>query len=298
MAAWKARPYTHELTPMVAPLGDLEDTSKVSARQALALNQDGLAELARHYAVSQIIVAHARLKQSNGEDQVSVRLINAFRESGTAAASDVLGEVDLESVQPGAQSGGLSYGVASDEDFAAEVGDVLAQVYMTQPSGNFPLLAEQLIESSIAKYAAGWKAKTLIDHAAEQVLPASAFFESLGDWSRIRSALIAAPLVASVQISALSKGGAEMDIRVLGEPRRLQVALQNQGVVLWTEGDNRWFLAMPSVAAKYRGQRFLKPRRGLFGEDDTRAPDSYGPVPTSLPATTTQDVGAPAKIEN
>ena len=173
---------------------------------------------------------------------------------------------------------------------------MLAQVYLTQPSGNFPTLAEQLIESSIAKYAAGWKSKTLIDHAAEQVLPASAFFESLADWSRIRSALIAAPLVASVQISALSRGGAEMDIRVLGEPRRLQVALQNQGVVLWNEGGDRWFLAMPAVASKYRGQRFLRERRGLFGEDTTRPPDVYGPVPTSLPATDGQ--GAPAKIEN
>ncbi|MEQ8934664.1 MAG: DUF2066 domain-containing protein, partial [Amphiplicatus sp.] len=35
MAAWKSRPYNNELTPMSAPLGDLEDAARLSARQAL-----------------------------------------------------------------------------------------------------------------------------------------------------------------------------------------------------------------------------------------------------------------------
>ncbi len=274
LAAWKSRPYTHELTPMIAPLGDLEDTTLLTARQALALSPEGLAAIAAKYRVSQVIIAHAKLQQVDGKDRVRVRLLNGYRESGKAEGVD---ELDLgnnglgDGIVPAAvvhADTGYEFRPQPDEDFAATVGDVVADVTLSQPSGNFPMLAERLINSVIAKYASGWKAKTLIDHAAEAVLPATAFFDAIQDWGRIRSALIETPLVGGVQIGALSKRGAEMEIRLFGDPSRLQVTMENQGVVFWTETGERWFLATPSVASRYRGQRFLRERRrrGLFGD--------------------------------
>ena len=74
MRAWKARPFNNELTPMMAPLGDLEDAS-VSPRVALATDQGALQAMVERYPVAQIIIAHARLVQEGEEDILRVRLI-------------------------------------------------------------------------------------------------------------------------------------------------------------------------------------------------------------------------------
>lgn len=294
MAAWKIRPYTHELTPMSAPLGDLEDSSAISARQALVLAPEALAAIAARYNVSQVIVAHARLTQRDGANQLTVRLINGYRESGKADLSDVTGQ-DIDVDHASSPKETFSYAVG-DEDFAAKIGEVLAQTYLSEPTGNFPALAERSIETAIAKYASGWKARTLIDHSKESRLPVTAFFDRIEDWSKIRSALIATPLVGAVQVSSLSRKGAEMDIRVFGEASRMQVAMENQGIVFWTETGDRWFLATPAVAGKYRGRRFLRTEnRGLFGMGG--APDSQdGPHPASMPAPS-DNYGVPEKQE-
>ncbi len=279
MAAWRVRPFTHELTPMTAPLGDLEDSSAISARQALAADPAALAAIAARYNVSQVIVAHARLVQKDGANQLTVRLINGHRESGKADLSEAL--VDESEIDTDAGSSQTFSYAGGDEDFAAKVGEVLAQTFMTEPTGNFPGLAERSIEAAIAKYASGWKRRTLIDHSKEARIPVTAFFDRIEDWSKIRSALIATPLVGSVQVSALSRKGAEMDVRIFGEPSRMQVAMENQGIVFWTETGERWFLATPSVAGKYRGRRFLRAdRRGLFSAEDV-ADDDDGVRPAS-----------------
>ncbi len=280
MAAWKLRPLTHELTPMQAPLGDLEDSASITARQALDLNATALATIAARYNVSQIIVAHARLVRKDADNQLSVRLLNAYRETGKAAPDDILGH-DAEVEEDGTQSQTFSY-AAEDQDFATKVGEVLAQTTLTEPEGNFPGLAERAIEAAITRYSSGWKAKTLIDHSKEAVLPVSAFFDRLEDWSKIRGALIATPLVGSVQVSALSRRGAEMNMRIFGDPAKVQVAMENQGVVFWSETGERWFLATPAVASKYRGRRFLRGGgRGLFGAEGEVVTDADGPVPAS-----------------
>ncbi len=284
MAAWKGRSYTHELTPMTAPLGDLEDSRSISARQALDLNASALSVIAARYNVSQVVIAHARLVKRGSDNQLTVRLLNAYRESGkaaaTAAASDVLGE-EAGTENGEAQNETFTYAI-EDDDFATKVGEVLAQTTLTEATGNFPGLAERAIESTIARYASGWKAKTLIDHSKEALLPVSVFYDRLEDWSKIRAALIATPLVGAVQVGALSRRGAEMNVRIFGDPAKVQVAMENQGIVFWTETGERWFLATPAVAGKYRGRRFLRSeRRGIFGAEGEILTDEDGPIPAS-----------------
>ena len=250
---------------------------------------EALAAIATRYSVSQVIVAHARLTQKDGSNQLSVRLLNGHRESGKADLVDVLGH-DTEFEDGALPSRTLSY-AEGDEDFASKVGEVLAQTFLTEPAGNFPALAERSIEAAISKYSSGWKARTLIDHSKEQYLGVTAFFDRIEDWSKIRSALIATPLVGAVQVSSLSRRGAEMDVRVFGEPARMQIAMENQGIAFWTETGERWFLATPQVAGRYRGRRFLRSeRRGVFGMEE-----GEGPVPASAFEEDAQD-GAETKI--
>lgn len=248
LAAWKIRPYNNELTPMIAPLGDLEDTSSISAREALAVNEDSLGAIGERYSVPQVIVAHAYLRQRDGMDQLRVRLINGYRESAAIEASNDF-------------SNDNSFGPSSVNDGAkavynSAVGDVLAEAWYSQESGNFPALAERAIEETIAKYAKPWKERTLIDHSVAALLNVSAYYGSISEWAKIRTALVSTPLVGSVQVKALSRGGAEMLIQAFGDPDKLVVAMEAQGLVLWNEaGDDYWSIATPSSARNVRNIR-------------------------------------------
>jgi hypothetical protein len=259
MAAWKVRPYNNELTPMTAPLGDLEDSATIGPRQALALNPEALAAMAERYSVSQVIVAHAYLRQENGEHKLRVRLINGFRESTDFDEEDILTRVSADG-NP-VFGGGVAQGPRTNSFNPAKVGDVLAESWFNRASGNFPALAEEAIEVVIAKYAKPWKEQTLIDHTEASLLDASAYFRSLGEWAKIRSALISTPLVGSVQVRSLSRQGAEMLVRAYGDPEKLIIAMESQGLALWTEDGERWMIATPATAQQVRGQG-----RRRFGE--------------------------------
>jgi hypothetical protein len=260
MAAWKVRPYNNELTPMAAPLGDLEDAATISGRQALALNEAALAAMADRYAVSQVVVAHAYLRQVEGEHRLRVRLINGFRESAELGEVEALTDVGADS-GPAENFGGSLQGPATNSFNPAKVGDVLAEAYFNRPAGNFPNLAEEAIEIVIAKHAKPWKQRTLIDHTEAALLEASAYFQSLGEWSKIRSALISTPLVGSVQVRGLSRQGAEMLIRAYGDPQKLIVAMEEHGLALWTEDGENWMIATPATAQGVRSQDRRRGRR-------------------------------------
>ncbi len=272
MAAWKARPYDNELTPMAPPLGDLEDAATISARTALALDQTALENMAYRYSVSQVIVAHAVLQQVDGEDRLRVRLINGFRESAS------LNSIEELSTYGGEPSADYAQGPETNEFLPAKVGDILAEEWFSQPSGNFPSLAEQSIDVSIAKYAKPWKEKTLIDHSSLALLTVSAHYRSLSEWTQIRSALLSTPLIGSVQVRSLSRMGSEMLIQAYGDPTKLTVAMEAQGLVLWSEDGDHWLIATPATAQTVRGN---DRRRRRFGEDDTNEPDFF---PASIDA--------------
>lgn len=273
MAAWKIRPYNNELTPMIAPLGDLEDAATISASQAVGLNQAALQKMAERYSVSQVIVAHAQLQQRQGEDRLRVRLINGFRESGEVQPAEDIGP----GFEPGrtAYDSGVNQGPENNEFIPAKVGDVIAEERFAQPSGNFPALAELAIDATVAEYAKPWKQKTLIDHTVTALLEVSAYYGSLNEWTKIRSALVSTPLIGSVQVRALSRSGAEMLVRAYGDPSKLIVAMEAQGLALWSEDGERWMIATPDMARGVRDSNRSR-GRGIFGANDA-APD-YRPA--------------------
>ncbi len=271
LRAWQERPLRHELTPIIAPLGDLEDSTTVSAEEAKALDTDRLAIMADRYGVSQVIIAHARLRQEAGTDKLSVRLINGFRESGSlnanseifsqeqavsgiaSRAEDYLADGDRYTLQEGRAGSSGSY--LANGLIAGNSGDILSDISLSEASGNFPALADMAVMGSVLDYASGWKAQTLIDHSRKSVLRASAFFKSVEEWKRIRLALISTPLVGSVQIRNLSREGAEMSIETFGDPGKLVVAMENKGLSLWTLDAGPidravWNIATPATAAR------------------------------------------------
>lgn len=269
LAAWRGRSFLNELTPIRAPNGDGADVRLTTARQALSLDPAAMAEIAKRYNVAQIIVAHARLDRSGGDDRLSVRLLNAYKDTATASVP-----------QEGGEEGGVDTvalaAVAADPAAAAKVGDVLASGVWTEPQGHFGALASKAVDSVIARYSAAWKSKTLIDYSREVGLETTAFFQSVEDWARIRAGLNATPLVGGIQVFALSPRGAELRLKVFGEPSRLAVALDAYGVVFWSEDGARWLLATPSQAARLKGDKSLRLRRANFDPSAPTTEDASG----------------------
>ena len=271
MAAWKVRPYDNELTPMIAPLGDLEDSATITAKQALALDEDALKQMAERYSVSQVVVAHAFLQQVDGEDRLRVRLINGFRESGNIDAMEELGVDDSDAAYKGRKKK-----TNADDFITSKVGDVLAEDWFSQPSGGFPVLAERSIDDTIAQYAKPWKQRTLIDYASQALLAVSAHYRSLAEWTQIRAALVSTPLVGSVQVRSLSRTGADMLIQAYGDPGKLAVAMEAQGLALWSEDGDHWLIATPSTAQGVRGAGDRG--RNIFGSRGNDAQTAYRPA--------------------
>ncbi len=272
MAAWKVRPYDNELTPLIAPLGDLEDSANLSARQAAAATPEALSAIAARYNAPQVIVAHAFLQQKDGEDKLRVRFISGYVErhgfEADLPAGEIVGADRLAAAQAPT---GTQFG-------QAQQGDILAEAWFSQPSGNFPILAERAIEETIAKYAKPWKERTLIDHTVAALLNVSAVYNSIAEWGQIRSALTATPLVNAVQVRSLSRGGAEMVIQAFGDPEKLIVAMDAQGLVMWSQDGDYWTIATPAAAQRWQT---TERRGGLFGSN---ANGTSSVQPASYPA--------------
>jgi len=294
LRAWQNRILKHELTPISAPLGDLEDTGLISAKQAMRLDKQKLQAITERYGVAQVIIAHAKLRQENGNFRLQTKLINGYRESGNVDSNDTLYPADraldnlatrtrerLSQTDGGRRPLGNNGQGALTDIITEQPGTVLAEKWLNAPAGNFPGLADEAIGEVITLYSDKWKAQTLIDHSISTVLYASAFFQSLEEWKRIRSALISTPLVGSVQIANLSRDGAQMSIQAYGDPGKLVVAMEAQGVRLWTydEGaltDLVWNIATPETASSVPieiqrarpQQRRNRARRSIFGESD------------------------------
>lgn len=297
--AWRARPRTNELTPMIVPLGDLEDTASITPDQALARDEDALKGIAARYGVKQVIVAHAKLDQSNGEYRLHVELVNAWRESAAAkanAAADAgrglpggdqpayrnpdpyaaqstepyepLGPSDVDGSGDSDFYGPRPASAAPNEVYGASQGGTLADGWFTAPAGDFLTFAEQAIDKVVADYAQGWKAQTLIDHSVSSSLRTVAWYQSLGEWMKIRNALADTPFVESYSVETISTSGAVLHVNVLGGVRKLVAAMEQKGLALWSQDGVLWNIAPPEVATVVRERGNKRGRRKLFGDAD------------------------------
>jgi len=234
--AWRETSLVHELTPLAVPLGDLADIGMVRPREALGLDQEALAEIARRYGVDRVFLAHAELRQTRGQDQMRVRFLQAYN--------------GVES------NGGL--------------GDVIADSRFALKSGAFDKLAARAVDGVFGDYAEQWKARTLIDHASAQRIVATAHFSDMEEWLGIRRALTGTPTVEGVQVAALSPEGAYLTLVFLGSADQLRVALEQNQFTIWSDDGALWNIASQAnaEAVKERLSRGRGARRWSGYQDD------------------------------
>ena len=213
-SAWRDMDLSHELVPMVLPLGDLSDATVVSVEDVVRGDWDAMQFLASRYNVEAVYVAHAILvSRPTGDASLYARMTEI-----TANGVGQIVDTRVAGVLP--VSVGDDVTGAATEPVSTPDEDALMQ--MAQSS--ITLLSGEIQER--------WKSRTLVSYDALHRLEATALFNSLQEWEIIRQALEASATVDSYDTHALSAQGAEVTVTFAGSPQQLSITLGQSGVAL------------------------------------------------------------------
>jgi len=157
-----------------------------------------------------------------------------------AETADVLSRADLaqadwQVLAPLAQRSGAASVVVA---IASADGRSVRSIEITQagrtPSSfafaqpNFPALADAVTE----KVAETWKSRASVDYATRARLVADVQFNSLEEWSRIRTQLGAVRAVSDFEVVGLARNEAEIDLSYFGRFEQLRDAMAQQNLTL------------------------------------------------------------------
>ncbi|MEM9233717.1 MAG: DUF2066 domain-containing protein [Pseudomonadota bacterium] len=242
--AWLARPLINALTPLELPNGDRQDINLASVGEVTSLDQSTLRELSNRYQTPQIILARGRLRQTEGEYLLSVQLIDAYLDGrgGNRQRIEETSRQDEAARLYDSDDGFGSDGVRGGTG-AQTTGRILAEAFFRGPDSDFPALAQRAVETTVSRYAQGWKQQTLVDHSEIRPLMLTAWFGSLDEWADIRNALEDTPLVRKMDVGVFTNQSAVIELLVIGKQEQFSLALQQENLSVWQSPDGRWNVA-------------------------------------------------------
>jgi len=211
-AGWYANDFSHELLPMILPLGDLSDATVVTTDDVVQGNWAALRFLATRYNVSTIYVAHAVLvPAADGTATVYARMTELTAGGvgqviDTRVAGPYVLPVEGEERAPSS--------AAADE---------------VEPLNGLAGRAITLLSGELQER---WKSRTLVSYDSLHRIQATAMFNSLAQWEIIREALEGSATVDHFETHALSALGAELTIDFAGSPQQLMITLDQRDVAL------------------------------------------------------------------
>lgn len=195
--AWAASDLADSMTPLIMPLGDVQEFSLVTPQQAISGDRAALAALAARYGTDEVVVAHA---VANPE--------------GT--------KIDVTATRYGAQS-------------AAPISRSYQAT--TQGPDSFSDMARAAATDLLLALGADWKRAIVVRDGEAAQLTASAHYATLEQWEAIRRGLSTAPLVKGLQVEGIAATGAEVEISYRGTPEKLALSLAQSNIALTQDGD-------------------------------------------------------------
>ncbi|KAB7740498.1 DUF2066 domain-containing protein [Parvibaculum sedimenti] len=202
--AWAAVDIADAMTPLVMPMGDVQEFTTVTGAQAVAGDKAALAALAARYGADSVVVAHGVTDAAGTKLDVTV---TRYDPSGPGTP-----------IHATFQAAG-----------AAQNGDA------------FMIMAKSAASSMLLALGEPWKRETVVRAGEQAQLTASVFYSTLDQWEAIRKAVGNTPLVESMQIEGIAANGAEVDIRYRGMPDTLVLSLAQSNVALAQDADG-WSL--------------------------------------------------------
>src|SRR3954468_24786002 len=197
-AAWASRQQQPGLVPIRTPVGDLPDTNAISATQALAGDKPRIQALADRYGVGDVMVAEAAL-QPPGADGKRVLALSV-----------------------------ASYGADNVQNLKDQV---------VSESGD----VDQLMRDGVAKVAElvqnSWKQENLVDPNSRATVQVHVPFSSLQQWVAVKRHLAQVNLIKSVNLTHLSRTGADIELTYLGDEVQFIRALSQADLMIVNSGE-------------------------------------------------------------
>jgi hypothetical protein len=197
-AAWASRQQQPGLVPIKTPVGDLPDTNSMSATQALAGDKPRIQALADRYGVGDVMVAEAALQPPSPDGKRILALTVA--------------SYGADNVQ------NLKDQVVSDN------GDV-----------------DQLLRDGVVKVAElvqnSWKQENLVDPNSRATVQVHVPFTALAQWVAVKRHLAQVNLIKSVNLTHLSRNGADIELTYLGDEVQFIRALNQADLMITSSGE-------------------------------------------------------------
>jgi hypothetical protein len=195
LQAWIARETPPGLVPIIVPLGDTADIEDLTAAQASRGDVAALDRFARRYGADEVAVIEARPNEASGANGTPVIALNVRR------------------IGP---RGGAGF----DEQVRGRAGQPWEEL--------FALAADRVV----ARFDESWKEANTIRYDLPGALRVIVPVANLGEWVKVRSALLEMPQVAEIEIIALARTGADITLRYYGEQTQLEAALATRDLYL------------------------------------------------------------------
>jgi hypothetical protein len=201
--AWNSVQLPLGLVPVVTPLGDLNDVAAIDADSAARGEQEHLAAISQRYGGADVLVTQA-VPKTDGTDGVDV---TTTRYSPGVSGSE----------QTWVTSASANAGESPADLMRRAAGDTMAQVEEA------------------------WKVANILDTRLSGTLVALVPVGTLPDWIAVRDRLVGIPAVRSTQLVSLDREGARVEIRYIGDPAQLRLALGQRDLEL-SGTDPDWVL--------------------------------------------------------
>jgi len=197
-AAWAARQQQPGLVPIQTPVGDLPDTNTITATQALAGDTARIQSLADRYAVGDVMVAEAALQPPGADGKRTLLLTVA------------------------------NYGAQSAQNLKDQV---------TSDTGDVDQLMKDGVEKVAELVQNSWKQENLVDPNARATVKVHVPFSSLAQWVAVKKHLAQVSLIKSVNLTHLSRSGADIELTYLGDEVQFARALNQADLMVAPSGE-------------------------------------------------------------
>jgi hypothetical protein len=197
------------LQPLVVPLGDLSDMGTIDADRAAANDISRFEAMAKRYGAGGVLVTEATVVQT--------------------ASGPVLQ-------------------VAATRFDAGVPGQTLVGSYAPDVSESQKSLFARAAAQTAQAVEERWKSDIALRSGQEASLVANVSYKDLAEWVDVRQRLADTAVVRKTEIVSLSRSGARVELRYVGSPSALRLALAQKDLVLAQDGDI-WALSLRQADA-------------------------------------------------